>query len=356
MSEKRIEIRLHGMYKRVLKSVLAGDWLFDPVQMRERLKEYRPDGATDAEFSGALHEEYVQAIGTDDGADGFILWFDTKKELWIEAARDVQVGLWGEEAQRAQSEKIGAAGEGTPEWQALMRESMTRKTAFLLITTALLKNDKWRESLPPDLLEKVRGQVAYTKEIKATHPFRLPVIIDHEIACYAVLSPDDIFGLEDIGIGFTADVRAMFDEKEKAIWIERLKRVRREHNMATTTGRPQMLEMIDAWRRGVPYVTTEDPFKAKGENRSKYSVTGTILTIVNSSPIPLTRDEIFRNAKEAQPPLLDEELEEAWKIVTEGTDSISELILPLEADSDGLVRYVHAPMAPGEVFKTDRKK
>jgi hypothetical protein len=52
-------------------------------------------------------------------------------------------------------------------------------------------------------------------------------------------------------------------------------------------------------------------------------------------------------AKEAQPPLLYEELEEAWKIATEGTESVSKLILPLEAASAGLVRYVHAPMAPG---------
>ena len=79
----------------MLKSVLAGDWLFDPAQIRERLKEYRPDGATDSEFSGGLQEEYVQAVGTDDGADGFILWFDTTKELWIAVARDVLVGLWG---------------------------------------------------------------------------------------------------------------------------------------------------------------------------------------------------------------------------------------------------------------------
>lgn len=221
-----------------------------------------------------------------------------------------------------------------------MRENITRKTTFHLVTTALLKNDEWRESLPPDLLEKVRGYVAYAVESKATHPFRLPVIIDHEVACYAVLSPDDVFGLEDIDLAFTADVRAMFDEKEKAIWIERLKRVRREHNIATTSGSPQILEMMDAWRRGVPYVTTEDPFKE--ENRSKCSVTGTILTIVNSSPIPLTRDEIFSNAKKAQPPLLDEELIAAWQALTEGTDPVTKLISPLEPDSQGAVRYVRA--------------
>jgi hypothetical protein len=103
-----------------------------------------------------------------------------------------------------------------------------------------------------------------------------------------------------------------------------------------------MLEMMDAWERGVPYETTDDPFTAKEKKMDKYSVTGTILTIVNSSPTPLTRDEIFSNAKEAQPPLREEELEAAWKVLTEGTEHVGKLISPLEPDSNGLVTYVHA--------------
>src|ERR1017187_7926263 len=100
--ERRMQIGLHGKYKEVLKTVLDGDWLFDSAQMLERLKEYRLDGATDAEFSGALQKVYVEAVGTEDDADGFVLWFDTSKPLWIVTARDVLAGLWGAEGQRVQ--------------------------------------------------------------------------------------------------------------------------------------------------------------------------------------------------------------------------------------------------------------
>jgi hypothetical protein len=331
------------MYERMLKSVLTGDWLFDPAQMRERLKEYRVEGAPDARFDEALQKEYFQAVGTDDGPDGFILWFDTTKQLWMAAARDVLVGLWGHEAQRAQSEKTEAAGEGTPEWHALIRESITRKMTFHLITTVLLKNDEWRKSLPPDLLDKMRRQVAYIKEAKPTDPFSLPVPIGPEVACYAVLSPDDQLSIEEVNLKFEAEVRVMFAlEKERAVWVKRLKRARREQNMVTVMWRPQMLEMRDAWERGVPYETTEDPLEAKEEGMDKYSVTGTILTIVNSSSTPLTRDEIFSNAKEAQPPLREDELEAAWKVLTEGTEHVGKLISQLEPDSNGLVTYARA--------------
>jgi hypothetical protein len=195
-TEQRIEIRLHAQYKEALKGVLAGDWLFNPAQMRERLNGYRRDGITDAEFSGALQQAYVEAVGTEDGPDGFILWFDPAQRLWKAAARDVMAGLWGAEWRRVQSERLDAVDEGTPESKALWLESLTRETTFRLITTALLKNDEWRESVSPEVLEKMRGQVAYTIEGKATAPFRLPVTIGAEVVCYAVFSPDDRLSIE----------------------------------------------------------------------------------------------------------------------------------------------------------------
>lgn len=71
MNEKLIQLELHGTYKDMLKSAMAGDCLFVPAQMRGRLKEYhRADDTASAEFDETLQQEYVPAVGTDDCPEG----------------------------------------------------------------------------------------------------------------------------------------------------------------------------------------------------------------------------------------------------------------------------------------------